>query len=299
MSLPLTIMMRRKGLTLRIISSRRIQKNISPVMIPSKSMTNPWPDLRWWDSGERQVVEEKIDELEASGHVCNPKKDLLYAALGSVREEDCRVCIVGQDPYPNPAFATGIAFSIPRGIPEESYPGTLRLFLDEYVADTKNTFPSNGDLSRWTSQGVLLWNAIPSVQSGAPLSNDWSEWDNLTSEIIGRLSARGVVFALLGAVARDRAGQIDEGRNRVIRTGHPSRRGNINSKIPFTGSRLFSTINAKLREINREPVDWCLDASKPVITPAKNVLPNIGNISFGGLMVRRLPKYAESTFSLE
>lgn len=263
-------------------------------------MSNPWPDLRWWDSGERQVVEEKIDELEASGHVCNPKKDLLYEALRTVREEDCRVCIVGQDPYPNPAFATGVAFSVPAGVKEDNFPSTLRIILQEYAADTHNVFPSCGELSRWISQGVLLWNAIPSVQSGAPLSNDWVEWDSLHSEIVARLSARGVVFALLGAVARDRTTGIEEKRNRVIVTGHPSRRGNINSKVPFTGSRLFSTINAKLRELKKEPIDWCLEEPKPVIKAANvNILPNINNIPLGGFPVSTLPRYAESTFTLE
>lgn len=262
-------------------------------------MKNPWPELKWWDCGERQAAEEKIDGLEKQGVVCNPKKDLLYRALREVREEDCRVCIVGQDPYPNPAFATGIAFATPRGISEDNFPGTLRLILREYVTDTHNLFPSNGDLGRWTSQGVLLWNAIPSVQSGRPLSNDWVEWSCLTSEIIQRLSARGIAFAFLGAVARKFAGEVDEGRNRVVITGHPSVRGNINSKVPFTGSRIFSTINSKLRELKKEPIDWCLEEEKPVITVTKMVLPNINNHPIPLVKRVRLPLLAKSSFTLE
>lgn len=259
---------------------------------------HPWPDLKWWDSLERQICEERIDDLERKGITCNPQKDLIYEGLRQVREEDCRVCIIGQDPYPNPAFATGVAFSIPRTVSEDDFPATLRLILKEYVADTHNAFPSHGDLRRWCSQGVLLWNAVPSVQSGHPLSNDWHEWDHLTAEIVGRLSERGIVFALLGAVARDRAGGIEEGRNRVITTGHPSVRGNINSKNPFTGSRIFSTINAKLVEIGRDPVDWCLEEPKPIITPVKNILPNVNNIDID-LPKPRVPVRMESSFTLE
>lgn len=259
---------------------------------------NPWPELKWWDSGERQVCEEKIDDLERQGIICNPSKDRLYQALVETPFDSCRVCIVGQDPYPNKAFATGVAFSVPSAIDETNYPGTLRIILKEYVADTHNTFPSSGNLSRWTSQGVLLWNAIPSVQSGRPLSNDWNEWSYLTSEIIRRLSERGVAFAFLGAVARRYEGLATD-RSKVIVTGHPSVRGNINSKVPFSGSRIFTTINDNLRKLKKEPIDWCLDQGlKPVNIPEKTVLGNVNNIAIGGLPKPRLPRYATSNFEL-
>jgi uracil-DNA glycosylase len=262
----------------------------------------PWPELKWWNSGERQVCEEKIDDLERQGITCNPEKDLLYQALREVEEKDCKVCIVGQDPYPNPIFATGVAFSIPRHVSEESFPGTLRLILKEYVTDTHNSFPSHGDLRKWCTQGVLLWNAIPSVQQGRPLSNDWNEWSYLTSEIIRRLSERGVVFAFLGAIARNYSDRVSEGRNRIVVTGHPSVRGNLNSKNPFNGSRIFTTINAKLRELKKEPIDWCLTDTvekKPVIASAGKVLPNVNNHPISLPSTIRLPRRAESTFSLE
>lgn len=260
---------------------------------------NPWSELEWWDSKYRRICEERIDDIERKGFTCNPKKDLLYQALRETSFEDCKVCIIGQDPYPNPEFATGIAFSIPRHIPEETFPGTLRLILKEYVTDTHNTFPSHGDLRKWCTQGVLLWNAIPSVRQGHPLSNDWNEWRHLTSEIVRRLSETGVVFAFLGAVARNYADGIDEERNRVIVTGHPSVRGNINAKVPFTGSRIFSTINARLNEIGRPVIDWCLDEEKkPVIASAGRVLSNINNHSIRLPVKSKAPLYLESSFKL-
>lgn len=251
-----------------------------------------WP-LKWWDSGERQVVEEKIDDLERKGIVCNPASRSLYAALRTVSLRDCRVAILGQDPYPTPKYATGTAFSIPKEIPQEDWPATLRIILNELHSDLHYDLPDHGDLGRWASQGVLLWNAIPSCQSGKPLSNDWEEWTYLTREIVQKLSGQGVVFALLGAVAGRFSKDIDLSKNRVVTTSHPSPRGNQFGKHPFTGSRLFSTINAKLREIKGPtytPINWELKNEPPrksdVQTPVvggSTVLQNLTGTQLGGL----------------
>ncbi len=252
-------------------------------------MSHPWPELKWWDSGERQVVEEKIDDLERAGVVCQPKRSDLYRALSVTPLRDVRVVVLGQDPYPTPGMATGVAFSIPKDVTPVEYPATLKIFLAEYCSDLGHVLPSSGDLSPWTRQGVLLWNAIPSCQSGHPLSNDWDEWRYLTGEIIQRLNeAGGVVFVFLGAVAASFSGEIDTTRSRIIKTSHPSPRGNRFGKSPFTGSRLFSTINAKLVELEKTPVDWRLgNDSTCTDIPAEpvrgNLLPNVTGVSLGGL----------------
>lgn len=253
-------------------------------------MTHPWPELKWWDSGERQVVEEKIDELEQDGIRCNPPKRSLYRALSATPFEKVRVAIVGQDPYPTPGIATGVAFSVDRGVRPSDFPGTLRIILGELHSDLHYDLPDHGDLHRWTSQGVLLWNAIPSCQSGKPLSNDWEEWAYLTREIVQRLSDKGVVFAFLGGVAGRYNQGIDPQKNRVIATSHPSLRGNQFGKSPFTGSRLFSTINSRLRELNEEPINWELKdvpPSKSVMqrpsVDRDSVLRNITGAQLGGL----------------
>ena len=251
---------------------------------------HPWPDLKWWDSGERQAAEEKIDALTGTGIVCNPKPSLLYEALRVTSEPDVRVCIVGQDPYPAHDMATGVAFSIPADVSRDKFPHTLRIVLAEYQKDLGLPAPSNGDLLQWARNGVLLWNSIPSCQSGHSLSHDWPEWECLTSEIIHRLDERGgVVFVFLGAVAARHQEGIDVTRNRVIRTSHPSPRGSRTSKTPFTGSRLFSTANARLRELGRPVIDWRLgddptregDVQIPIVGGGE-VLPNITGVDLGG-----------------
>lgn len=231
--------------------------------------------LKYWDSGEYQVVDERLKAMEkinakigSDGY--NPGRKSLFKSLQIISPEEVRVAIIGQDPYPAPAFSTGIAFSIPklysgtntgaslRSILPKEFPLTLRCFLKEYNTDLGYDLPDNGDLSQWSARGVFLWNAIPSCASGRSLSHDWTEYSYLTKEIVQRLSKRGIVFAFLGQVARRFLGDVDLSNNEVIVTSHPSPRGNLNSKSPFIGSRLFSTINDKLVSNGQQPIDWKL-----------------------------------------
>lgn len=225
--------------------------SLTPSTITQEQETSfeTWDDLTWWNSGERQVVEERLD-----GEVYNPGRDRLYAAL-KYPYQDIKVCIMGQDPYPQSRFCTGIAFSIPASF--RKYPPTLELIYKELEADLKIT-RKNGCLVPWCKQGVLLWNAIPTCLAGVSMSHDWNEYEYLTREIVSRLAERGVVFAFLGSVARRYTQYVetDNGKNVVIETGHPSPRGNMSSRNPFTGSRLFSTINSGLCSIGYEPINW-------------------------------------------
>lgn len=220
-------------------------------------------DLDYFNSGEWQVVDERLKELEkvsrkvgSDGY--NPGRDNLFRALQLIPMGEVKVAIIGQDPYPATAFATGVAFSIPSGYGHTGFPPTLQCFLKEYSADLHYDIPNSGDLSGWSARGVLLWNAIPTCASGRSLSHDWDEYSYLTREIVRRLSRGGVVFAFLGGVARRYIPDVALENNEVIVTSHPSPRGNINSKSPFTGSRLFSTINDKLVNNGQQPIDWKL-----------------------------------------
>ena len=212
-----------------------------------------WDELKWWDSGEWQVIEERLDDLDRRGITYNPQRQSLFRALELTPFQQCKAVICGQDPYPEARYATGVAFSIPKLL--RKYPPTLEMIYQELLSDLKIT-RKTGSLENWCSQGVLLWNAIPSCLNGHSLSHDWTEYQYLTQEIVQRLAERGIVFALLGGVARRYAQYITPDTNAIIETGHPSPRGNRTAKHPFTGSRLFSTINAKLVELGHEPIDW-------------------------------------------
>lgn len=266
---------------------------------------NPW-SLNYWQSGEYQVVREKLDDEEIAGHRINPVRKDLFRSLSLTAEKAVKVCIIGQDPYPQHRFATGVAFSIPVEVPVREFPPTLKVFLREYQDDLGYTMPSHGNLEQWSKDGVLLWNATPSCREGASLSHDWSgsEWSYLTREIISRLSARGIVFAFLGSVAKRYVDCVDQSMNSVICTSHPSPRGSLNSKTPFIGSRLFSTINARLVELGMSPVDWRLDGSASTnnlsraVVDRGNLLPNITGATLPGLKGKTGPNRAASTFEV-
>lgn len=215
-----------------------------------------WDDMTFWQTGEWQVLEERMDDLKGR---LNPEKKNVLRALDLCGYDRSRVMICGQDPYPNPIHATGLAFSIPETIKE--FPPTLQTILNEYQSDLGLPVPEHGNLEKWAQEGVLLWNVIPTCEAFKSLSHEsWPEWHMLTSQIIEKLKEKGVVFVFLGAVARKFATkELHEATNcKVLETAHPSPRGDRFSNNPFTGSRIFSRINDALTEIGHEPVNWRL-----------------------------------------
>lgn len=215
---------------------------------------NTWKELSYWQTGEWQTVEENLDELVRSKHVVNPPRKHLFACMDACPLDQTKVAIMGQDPYPDHKLATGIAFSIPAdGV---SIPPTLNTIFDELESDLHIPRPTTGCLEGWTSRGVLLWNVVPSCTAGHSLSHDWVEYEPLTKEIIEVLNDRNVVFCFLGSRARAYASSVDDTRNVVIETSHPSPRGSLKAKTPFLGSRIFSRINEGLVKLKKDPIDW-------------------------------------------
>lgn len=218
-------------------------------------------DLAFFNSGEWQVCDERLKDIEKINHRIVqdgyvPGRNKLFSALRATSRDEVRCAIITQDPYPNREFSTGLALSVPGTVQVAHYPKGLQTFLDEYSSDLHLPIPHSGNLDKWCERGVLLWNAIPSCGTNRSLSHDWTEWSYLTKEIIHVLSQKGIVFALLGQVARRFESGIDLRNNSVICTAHPATRGV--SKSPFVGSRLFSTINAKLVSNGQEAIDWRL-----------------------------------------
>lgn len=215
-----------------------------------------WEDLSFWSSKEWQTIEERLDDLDRQGKGYNPSRENIFAALDATPYETVRVAIIGQDPYPDKRFCTGVAFSIPPA--ETSFPPTLINIFKEYCEDLHLPFPTSGDLSSWCRQGVLLWNAVPTCYAGRPASHrDWTAWSVLTQEIVEKLNEKEkMVFVSLGGIARLFLDNVDHLRHQVFSYSHPSPLGASKTKSPFLGSRLFSTINDKLKS---NPIDWRLE----------------------------------------
>lgn len=213
-------------------------------------MYSNW-NLNYFNTGEWQVVEERLNDLHKSGISFCPNRSSLFRPLRTNNPAAVRVVILGQDPYPNPRYATGQAFSTHKA--ERTLPASLRIMFDELVSDLRCDRPLDGDLSPWVKQGVFLWNAYPSCQAWKAGSHHWYEWEILTKELVEKLDAQGVVFAALGTVA---ASFVSGVKSPCICTSHPSP---LSAKRGFIGSRLFSSINSKL---TGSPIDWTLNGKQ-------------------------------------
>lgn len=167
---------------------------------------------------------------------------------------DVRVLIVGQDPYPTPGHAVGLAFSVDRGV--RPVPRSLQNIYRELRDDLGIEPPAHGDLTAWSRAGVLLLNRVLTVRPGAPGSHRGLGWEAVTEHAIRALVARGgpLVSILWG---RD-AGSLEPllQSRPVIRSAHPSP---LSAHNGFFGSKPFSRANAFLEAQNSSPIDWSLD----------------------------------------
>ncbi|WP_081915457.1 uracil-DNA glycosylase [Saccharothrix sp. NRRL B-16314] len=164
-----------------------------------------------------------------------------------------RVLIVGQDPYPTPGHAVGLSFSVS---PEtRPIPKSLINIYTEYVADLGHPKPSNGDLTPWTEQGVLLLNRALTVQPGKSNSHRNKGWEPVTEQAIKALAERDspLVAILWGSQARALKPLL--GADRCVESVHPSP---LSAAGGFFGSRPFSKANELLVRQGAEPVDWKL-----------------------------------------
>jgi uracil-DNA glycosylase len=165
-----------------------------------------------------------------------------------------RVLIVGQDPYPTPGNPVGLSFSV---APEVTrLPPSLVNIFREYSDDLGYPTPTNGDLTPWTQQGVLLLNRVLTVQPGKPGSHRGKGWEQVTEQAIRALAARQgepLVAILWGRDARTLVPLLDGAG--CIESAHPSP---YSAASGFFGSRPFSRANQLLKQAGGEPVDWKL-----------------------------------------
>jgi uracil-DNA glycosylase len=214
-----------------------------------------WDDLYYWKTSDWSAVQEKLASPMYNVYCPSPTYPM-FRALEATSFKNTRVAWIGQDPYPTPGMATGLAFSIPSSVEPHKFPSSLKTIFKEYRKDLGLEYPTCGSLESWVEQGVLLWNSIPTCNIYAPLSHDWDEWRSLTKEIVCKLDEKEIVFVLMGAKAKRFAEYVK--KSKVICTSHPSPRGQLNTKIPLVGSRLFSTINHHLGEQGLGSINWSL-----------------------------------------
>ncbi|WCR10008.1 uracil-DNA glycosylase [Paracoccus stylophorae] len=209
-------------------------------------MTPPdaWADLPFF----RQDWPAIRDRLAGCDWLPGPAR--IFAALAATPPERARVVILGQDPYPTPGHANGLAFSVAPGI---APPRSLANIFAE-LRDDLGGAPATGDLSHWAEQGVLLLNTsltVPPGQAGAHAG--WG-WDRLARQAIARAQTHGpLAFLLWGAQARKTVAGLPRDEDLVIATAHPSP---LSARRGFFGSRPFSRVNEWLAARGRPPIDW-------------------------------------------
>jgi uracil-DNA glycosylase len=168
--------------------------------------------------------------------------------------DDVHALIVGQDPYPTPGHAVGLSFSVAETV--RPLPRSLQNIFRELQQDIGCPAPSTGDLSAWTTRGVMLLNRVLTVRQGEPGSHRGKGWEEITGAAIDALVARPdapLVAILWGRDAQSLAPQLPDVP--VIASAHPSP---MSADRGFFGSRPFSRANALLDELGADPIDWSL-----------------------------------------
>ncbi len=213
-----------------------------------------WQALPVFRDGRAAEACAAADAERDAGLVIAPAPERVFAALENTPPDRIRVVILGQDPYPTPGHANGLAFS---HVGPPPLPKSLQNIFRELGDDLGPAGPRGGDLTGWARQGVLLLNTALTVRAGASKAGSHLAlgWGAVTNAIIAHVSASRphVVFMLWGNPAQARRALIDETRHLVLASPHPSP---LSAHRGFFGSKPFSRANAWLVEKGETPVAW-------------------------------------------
>ena len=190
---------------------------------------------------------------KAAGKTIYPPGSQIFKAFELTPLPSVKVVLLGQDPYHGPGQAMGLSFSVPDGVPA---PPSLVNIFKEIESDLGIRMSGRPNLEGWARQGVLLLNAMLTVQAGAAGSHSRIGWQEFTDAVIRTVSDRcdGVVFLLWGNFARSKKALIDTSRHHVLEAPHPSPL----ARGAFFGCRHFSKTNEILVQEGKTPIDWQL-----------------------------------------
>jgi len=205
------------------------------------------------DGGQIARMGEFLRAEGAAGRAYLPEGN---SVLRAFREPfaDVRVLILGQDPYPTPGHPIGLSFAVAADV--RPIPRSLANMYRELHDDLGIPPAEHGDLTRWTTQGVMLLNRCLTVRPGAPASHRGKGWEEVTDCAVRALASRGgpLVAILWGRDAR--AAKPMLGSVPVIESAHPSP---LSASKGFFGSRPFSRVNAALEQQGAAAIDWRVD----------------------------------------
>ncbi|MBH80590.1 MAG: uracil-DNA glycosylase [Gammaproteobacteria bacterium] len=199
-------------------------------------------------------LREFLQREKQAGKRIYPPGSRIFAALDATPLPDVKVVIIGQDPYHGAGQAHGLCFSVPPGV--AAPPSLINIFqeLGEEFAEERRGLQC-GCLEPWAAQGVLLLNAVLTVEAGRAASHQGKGWEQFTDRVVEILNAQrsGLVFLLWGSYAQKKGAMVDRSRHCVLSAPHPSP---LSAHRGFFGCGHFARTNAYLTEQGADPIDW-------------------------------------------
>jgi uracil-DNA glycosylase len=194
-----------------------------------------------------------INEKQQGKEVYPPGK-LIFNAFNLTPFNNVKVVIIGQDPYHGAGQAHGLSFSVPSGV---KTPPSLQNIYKEIHNDLGLPIPQHGNLEAWAKQGVLLLNAVLTVNANEPASHKAAGWENFTNAVIFYLSQQksNLVFMLWGKFAQEKELLIDSSKHLVLKAAHPSP---FSAHQGFLGCKHFSKTNDYLFQNGIVGIDWLI-----------------------------------------
>lgn len=197
---------------------------------------------------------DKFLSKESISKTIYPNKKDVFNAFKYTDLKNVKIVILGQDPYHGEDQAHGLSFSV---LPEIKTPPSLRNIYKEINADLSYEIPKHGHLVSWAKQGVLLLNAVLTVEKANAGSHQKKGWEQFTDKIIELINdeCEGVVFLLWGSHAQKKGKNIDESKHHILKAPHPSP---LSAHRGFLGCGHFSKANELLEKQNKAAIDWSI-----------------------------------------
>jgi uracil-DNA glycosylase len=209
---------------------------------------------------EMRALSAFVRERKAAGARVYPPGPQIFAAFDATPFDAVKVVILGQDPYHGAGQAHGLCFSVMPGVP---VPPSLDNIFKEIQRDLGITRPDHGCLLPWAERGVLMLNAVLTVEEGRPGSHQGKGWEGFTDHVVETLDREreDLVFLLWGSYAQAKGKVIDTRRHRVLKTTHPSP---LSAHRGFLGCGHFSSANEFLCRHGAAPIDWSLPPASAI-----------------------------------
>jgi len=225
-------------------------------------LNNEWSSLL--DDEIQSAYFKKLQvfiDNEYKTKIVYPKYENIFRAFNLISPKEVKVVIIGQDPYHGINQANGLAFSVCN---ECKIPPSLKNIFKELMDDMKCNTPINGNLTKWSKEGVLLINSVLTVLQSQANSHKNMGWETFTDSVIKKLSleCENIVFILWGSPSQKKESFIDTTKHFVLKAPHPSP---LSSYRGFFGSKPFSQANEYLKSNNRGEIDWCLTSQKTLL----------------------------------